>query len=291
MDVSKDMINPGVPAWGLFVNVDEFVASHPDWLLISDMLTFYDADDLGMSLYPSDKLLADVLDREDSLRVVGNHVAASLEESAVLSVLQRRRMLKNGNTSNSIVVSHKSPAQIVCVGFHVTAAVDHAYPLSIAFLFAVAPQYAVLFDSSNATVECPHPQAPSIVLHMLFTNSPILVSDLDRLELQNRDLKFVSLDSNCEHAWLHHAFVASSGRRLLWFEVHCTSADPVFLAQVCIGLDIQTVLDVKRMLSVESSDLSREQNEFRLVASSLFDSVKYFELDKAVSAVVNMPVC
>ncbi len=272
MQFSHDFVVDNVPSWGLFVDVDEFVASHPDWSLFSV------AGQFGMR--PAHGTVSDLVSVEGLLvEEFSNMVAVQGVAAVPFNVANAVLSVLNVDAFNA--------KRLVPVGFHARTFNDSCFSLEFMFVFAAAPELPVMYASSSIFDVVLDP----FLSHVLFVarrqRMPIVISTLSSVMPLRAPLRFVAEDGLTQHTWLHDVLsVSCSLFDVERQELSCLSVSPGYMVSRLterLQPDLQRV--AVSQLSRVSNDLSRSQNDFRLIAGSLFASVPLNQLLDAAAIV------
>ncbi len=248
--VSRDMLVNGLPFWEVYVDdMQEFAASHKGWLLQPALVWFLDSG--------NGTLLHGAAAEKISKKIVA---AGGMEQFACE------------------VARFAGPSLPQCsipLGFHILPAPDDSMLLEAWILFAVDPSVR------SSRKDLLSIEVPSVSGAHVMVSLPVSVplmpvgSILHASALVNSHVHcFNSLDGVTAHQWLHDAFYATlydDGSQSL--NMRCFTADPVFVAVASLDpycADWLAPVACDAMV-YPSKDLSAAGNDYRLLASTLFN--------------------
>ncbi len=256
---SNDTLVNGLPLWGVFVDLDEFVVEHPSW-----HVSFFESWFEGVST-------EDVPVEHQSL------VSEMMTDFETFFAFVEKSVQSEAGISNGVVL----------LGYHVSEAQPDVLP-DIAFVAAVAPDADVKV-SRDFSQDFVFTDDVSFAIDFFgFLNKEITVSDSIKAANETVARNSDSLFNNIrDHVWLHHSFKGY----VLDVTSLCLLQDPVDVARfVDVHANRRKSIfadKAAQYLKVSSKDLSDKANEFRFFASPLLGTVPYRDLRDTVETILS----
>ncbi len=264
MKVSKDEFAPRVPVWQINVDVDRFVEEHDGWSLFvlkQDFMT-------RSSIFASSRVdqLPQALDWLGSRNV--NHFNTVA-----------RFTLDHISAMSDVDLSH-----VVHVGFHGTRIESW---LALSQVFAAPYGDSDTMSQRIFSADLTIPGLPNSVVKTRLDAWDERFERVAANAVLRKDVN-PSSDTSYEHSWLHAAcstLHAPSERDR--FDAYCTAVSPRQAARFTQWRpSSKDLVKIKQRLVTPSFDVSKVENDRRLVGSSLFTKFNEQEIDDAINAVL-----
>ncbi len=249
---SRDMVVPGLPTWQLWVDVDEFIASHDGWVL-QPLLIWMVNSDISPTTVEDSRIVLDNVVNFGGLNSMPGWLSDALDPFFAKD-------------------------KYVPLGYHAMTHPDKEPAFEIWLLLAVP---------SNTTVPLRDIFHAPCLLHdeaLLTFFGPLKLGDVtvgnvnslvDRRQSFLDKNKFSLLDDSLGHCWLHNALslLVDSGDAAD-LHMRCFTIDPSFVAEYVFSRDAYgwVISAAHEAFKVSSNNLTSAGNEYRSVAGVLLES-------------------
>ncbi len=273
MDVSKEHIAGGIPTWEVLVDVEQFVAEHPGWDLMTASQHFVNKSGTPMSE-----------------RTFSRTMFKIAEQGGFGTVMEFVKNAPVWTVENE---------NIICVAYHTQPKIDPEHHETL-FVYAIAPGIAGKEYNGIHFVHGTYWPLSTIRIRGRFSYKEIPLHvryGAEEKEAYHQKGNIVPelenpnvLDGSRDHCWLHE--ILSFSRRSFQLSadpiLYCPTADPVSAVEILTyhTNTTQKVFDlVEKFLRQEAKSLTASQNEYRLLAATMIEARTLEQFKEALNAV------
>ncbi len=256
MQTSKDHAYPDTPIWQTYVDVDEYAKNHPNQILVTAKQWFQ------------------------------NEYLGSLKKDTF-----SRFLAKNMNYKQWIDAFLKTRPRhpLTYLAYHIDRVPEEKVnDLTVTHIFAVEEKDFVQWLEQHDVYIVAHPDIENsdakhsetkepYILELVFSQRPTKMCNTQTAT--KLEWPVTLLDKSKEHAWIHRVQQeTTTDNRFLDHELYCLTIEPTHIAEV-MGhlipyLDKERFIPtIQQRLQTPSNDLTKEQNNYRLLAATLLTSV------------------